>query len=133
MAHTGKATASVNGTVVAETASWEEVDGNVYFPPGALREGFWTQTEHTTHCPWKGDARYYTITVDGEFVLRESVPGWMAWLRGGDGNKAWWEVIFSASGGVNARRCRHGSRERGVVLSRDQGGGEQHQGPCCVL
>jgi uncharacterized protein (DUF427 family) len=65
MAHTGKATASVNGTVVAETASWEEVDGNVYFPPGALREGFWTQTEHTTHCPWKGDARYYTITVDG--------------------------------------------------------------------
>lgn len=25
-----------------------------------------SKTDHTTHCPWKGDAAYYTINLDSE-------------------------------------------------------------------
>ncbi|KAL8348475.1 hypothetical protein RB601_002452 [Gaeumannomyces tritici] len=60
----GKATASVDGKTVAETTEWEEVEGNVYFPPGALdRDLFSGPTSLHTTCGWKGEASYYTITV----------------------------------------------------------------------
>lgn len=64
---TGKATATVNGTTIAEATEWEEVEGNVYFPPAAIKHDFFTPTDLHTTCPWKGEASYYTIDVDGEF------------------------------------------------------------------
>ena len=30
------------------------------------------QTEHASHCPWKGDARYYSITV-GERIAANAI------------------------------------------------------------
>ncbi len=27
-----------------------------------------TKTTHSTHCPWKGDASYYSIAVDGKEI-----------------------------------------------------------------
>lgn len=71
---TGHAKASVGSTVIAETDKWVEVDGNVYFPPDALRREYVGGVEakatgHSTHCPWKGDASYYTVDVDGKFGL----------------------------------------------------------------
>jgi len=30
---------------------------------------FMTKTDRSTHCPWKGDASYYTITIDGKSLL----------------------------------------------------------------
>ncbi|KAL8348476.1 hypothetical protein RB601_002452 [Gaeumannomyces tritici] len=66
----GKATASVDGKTVAETTEWEEVEGNVYFPPGALdRDLFSGPTSLHTTCGWKGEASYYTITVGGSFFF----------------------------------------------------------------
>ena len=62
---TGHAKAVVNGTVVAETTEWEEVEGNIYFPPSAIKSNYFTRTALHTHCPWKGDASYYTLSVDG--------------------------------------------------------------------
>jgi uncharacterized protein (DUF427 family) len=62
---TGKATAIVNGITIAETSEWEEVEGNVYFPASSLKRQHFTTTDLHTHCPWKGDASYYTISVDG--------------------------------------------------------------------
>ncbi|KAL8382812.1 hypothetical protein RB595_006541 [Gaeumannomyces hyphopodioides] len=60
----GKAVASVDGKTIAETAEWEEVEGNVYFPPSALnRDLFSGPTSLHTTCGWKGEASYYTITV----------------------------------------------------------------------
>lgn len=53
-------------TVLAESDTYEEVEGNVYFPPSAVNMAFFTETAHSTHCPWKGDASYYTISVEGE-------------------------------------------------------------------
>ncbi|KAI4155258.1 MAG: hypothetical protein LQ340_001111 [Diploschistes diacapsis] len=61
-----KATATVNGRVIAEADSWQEVEGNIYFPFSSVDKSILTPTEHSTHCPWKGDASYYNIGVDGE-------------------------------------------------------------------
>lgn len=63
---TGHAKATVGSTVVAEADVWEEVEGNVYFPPASVKTEYFTKTGHSTHCPWKGDASYYTIKTDGE-------------------------------------------------------------------
>jgi uncharacterized protein (DUF427 family) len=60
------ATATVNGTVIAETDNYEIVENNVYFPKDSIKNEYFKETETHTHCPWKGDASYYTITVDGK-------------------------------------------------------------------
>ncbi len=38
----------------------------IYFPPGSVRMDLLTPTEHTSHCPWKGDAAYWTLTAGGK-------------------------------------------------------------------
>ena len=38
----------------------------IYFPPQDLRRAFLERTGHTSHCPWKGDAAYWTLTVGGK-------------------------------------------------------------------
>lgn len=53
------------GKVLAESAKFEVVEGNVYFPPQALDRRFFTASSTTTICSWKGTARYYTVTVEG--------------------------------------------------------------------
>lgn len=55
-----------NGTVIAESDHTEIVEGNHYFPPESVHDAYLTKTDHTTICPWKGKASYYTIEVDGE-------------------------------------------------------------------
>ena len=60
------ARATWNGQVVAESESYEIVEGNVYFPASAIkREFFRPSTTHTT-CTWKGLASYYTLVIDGK-------------------------------------------------------------------
>ncbi|MEM9190554.1 MAG: DUF427 domain-containing protein [Myxococcota bacterium] len=55
-----------NGKVVAESDSFERVEGNVYFPPDAVKREFFEESSHTSYCPWKGTASYYDVVVDGE-------------------------------------------------------------------
>ncbi|KAH8681496.1 hypothetical protein BX600DRAFT_446684 [Xylariales sp. PMI_506] len=59
----GHAKAVVDGTVIAETDAYEVVEGNVYFPPSSVKSEFYKKTDLHTHCPWKGDASYYSIKV----------------------------------------------------------------------
>lgn len=55
-----------NGAVLAESDDTVVVEGNHYFPPAALhREHFAPSSKHTT-CPWKGEASYYDVVVNGE-------------------------------------------------------------------
>ena len=58
--------AEFNGVVLAESDETVEVEGNQYFPPASVNTDYFTKTELSTHCPWKGDASYYDISVDGE-------------------------------------------------------------------
>ena len=55
-----------NGHVIAESDDLVEVENNQYFPVDSLNQEFLTETDHTTHCGWKGDASYWTVEVDGE-------------------------------------------------------------------
>lgn len=55
-----------NNKVIAESDDTIVVEGNHYFPPSSItRENFMVNDMHTT-CPWKGEASYYTIDVDGQ-------------------------------------------------------------------
>jgi uncharacterized protein (DUF427 family) len=60
------AKATWNGAVLAESDRYEVVEGNVYFPPEALkREHFQDSATHTT-CGWKGLCSYYNVVVNGQ-------------------------------------------------------------------
>ena len=54
------------GQIIAESDDFEVVEGNVYFPPGAIKKEFFEPSDHNTVCPWKGTASYHHVVVDGE-------------------------------------------------------------------
>ncbi|UCG79140.1 MAG: DUF427 domain-containing protein [Nitrospirota bacterium] len=58
--------ATWNGTVVAESDKTIVIEGNHYFPPDSVKWDYFEKTDHTSVCPWKGNAIYYNITVNGE-------------------------------------------------------------------
>lgn len=60
------ATATWNGTVIARSDDTKIVEGNHYFPPDSIVEGVLVESDHSSVCPWKGTASYYTIEVDGQ-------------------------------------------------------------------
>lgn len=62
------ATATFNGTVIAQSDDIEMVEGNAYFPVESLDKQYVRHADHSTHCPWKGDASYWDIEVGGELA-----------------------------------------------------------------
>ena len=55
-----------NGTVIAETETFETVEGNTYFPAASVKREYLSESDTTTVCGWKGTAHYYTLAVNGE-------------------------------------------------------------------
>lgn len=60
----------VAGTVVADTTGARilhetNLPPRYYIPFEDVRSELLTATDRSTHCPYKGDARYWTVTVDG--------------------------------------------------------------------
>ncbi|WP_300577199.1 DUF427 domain-containing protein [Phenylobacterium sp.] len=39
-----------------------------YFPRADIEMGYFARTDRSTHCPFKGDAAYYTVTLEGEIL-----------------------------------------------------------------
>ena len=60
--------ATWKGAVVAEAPQEDliRIEGNWYFPPTALVREHYTDSDLETECFWKGTARYYDVTVNGE-------------------------------------------------------------------
>ncbi len=54
-----------NGTIVAESDATRVVEGNHYFPPDSIKREYFKDSKTTTICPWKGEASYFTLEVDG--------------------------------------------------------------------
>lgn len=54
------------GTVIAESDVTVVLEGNHYFPAASLKRAHFTPSDHHTTCPWKGDASYFHVVVDGE-------------------------------------------------------------------
>lgn len=65
--------ALLDDTVIAESDETVVVEGNHYFPPGSLNEQYLKPSDHQTTCPWKGEAHYYDVEVNGS---REEDAAW---------------------------------------------------------
>ena len=88
------ANATWRGAVLAESPECRLVEGNHYFPPGALRQEYFVPSETHTRCGWKGTASYYDIVVDGHRnrdaawyypepePAAEEIRGYVAFWRG---------------------------------------------------
>ena len=55
-----------NDTVIAESDDTRIVENNHYFPMNDIEEEYFSASDHHTRCPWKGQASYFHIKVDGE-------------------------------------------------------------------
>lgn len=84
--------ASVHGTIVLDTVRAQllhetGIPPRLYAPLEAYRSELLQPTETTTHCPFKGDASYWSLTIDGT-TIPDAVWGYgqplepASWLRG---------------------------------------------------
>lgn len=55
-----------NGAVLAESDETIVVEGNHYFPSDSLNRGYLRESSKQSTCPWKGQASYYDVEVDGQ-------------------------------------------------------------------
>ncbi len=55
-----------NGKTIAESSKTIVIEGNHYFPLDSIKKEFFKSSDHHTICPWKGEASYYNLEVDGE-------------------------------------------------------------------
>lgn len=60
------AKATWNGVVIAQSDRCQVVEGNQYFPPDAVNQEYLQPSQTHTSCPWKGQASYYTLQVNGQ-------------------------------------------------------------------
>jgi uncharacterized protein (DUF427 family) len=54
-----------NGAVIAESDNTVMVEGNHYFPIASVNADLLEPSSKQTSCPWKGEASYYSLKVDG--------------------------------------------------------------------
>ena len=55
-----------NNAVIADSPTTVVLEGNHYFPESSLNRDYVTFSNHRTSCPWKGQASYYSLLVNGE-------------------------------------------------------------------
>lgn len=63
--YAGHVIADSADALVLREASYPPV---IYFPREDVSMEYFARTGHSTHCPYKGDASYYTLNMDGEFA-----------------------------------------------------------------
>lgn len=61
----GHVIADTNDALILKEADLKPV---VYFPREDVAMEYMSRTDRTTHCPYKGEAAYYTILMDGQFA-----------------------------------------------------------------
>ena len=61
----GHVIADTRAALTVQEASYPAVQ---YFPRADVAMAFLGRTAHATHCPYKGDASYFTITRDGQIA-----------------------------------------------------------------
>jgi uncharacterized protein (DUF427 family) len=58
--------ATWNGATLAESDDTVIVEDNHYFPREAIRPEYFEESAKHTTCPWKGEASYFNVVVNGE-------------------------------------------------------------------
>ena len=54
------------GRVLAESDETVVVEENHYFPPDSVQRELFRESSTHSICPWKGEASYYDVVVEGE-------------------------------------------------------------------
>jgi len=55
-----------NNTIIAESDATVVVENNHYFPEESIKKKYFKPSDKHTSCPWKGEASYYSLEVDGK-------------------------------------------------------------------
>lgn len=55
-----------NGQVIAQSDTFETVEGNIYFPADSIKKEYFVPSNKHTVCGWKGTASYYSLSIDGK-------------------------------------------------------------------
>jgi len=55
-----------NGATLAESNDTVVVEGNHYFPMNSIRSEYFHKSSTHSRCPWKGEASYYDIEINGQ-------------------------------------------------------------------
>ena len=83
-----------NDQVIAESDETVVVEGNHYFPADSINKEYFKQSETHSVCPWKGQASYYSLDVDGSenkdaawyypkaSELAKNIEGYVAFWKG---------------------------------------------------
>ena len=58
--------ATWNGAVIAQSDETVVVEGNHYFPAESINREYFEESSFHTICPWKGEASYYNVAVNGQ-------------------------------------------------------------------
>lgn len=58
--------ATWNNVEIAKSENTVVVEGNHYFPPETINRDYVQESSTHTTCPWKGEASYYNVVVNGE-------------------------------------------------------------------
>ncbi len=56
-----------NNKIIAESDNTIVVEGNHYFPADSIKNEFFEKSDKKSVCPWKGEASYYDVVVNGEY------------------------------------------------------------------
>ena len=64
--------AMLGDTVIAEAAKDDliTIEGNYYWPPASLKDGFLIESPTPYTCPWKGKCQYFSVK-DGDQLLQD--------------------------------------------------------------
>lgn len=83
-----------NNQLIAESDDTVKVEGNHYFPSDSINKEYYKESETRTTCPWKGEANYYSLEVNGEknsdaawyypetSELAKNIKGYVAFWKG---------------------------------------------------
>jgi uncharacterized protein (DUF427 family) len=136
--------AAFNGHVIADTADalvlTEASYGPVvYFPRADVNTEYMGRTTRSTHCPYKGDASYYTLDMNGRiaenvawtyespFPAMTRIGGYLAFYT----DRV--EVYAVDDGVVNPHHAQPSPDDRAAVnqaiLHTDDGGGRSQREP----
>ena len=58
--------ATWNNKEIAKSDKTVVVEGNHYFPPDTINKDYFQESSTHTTCPWKGEASYYNVVVNGQ-------------------------------------------------------------------
>ena len=83
-----------NDQIIAESEDTIVVENNHYFPHNAIKKEFFVPSKQHSTCPWKGEASYYSIIVNGKentdaawyypeiSALAKQIKGYVAFWKG---------------------------------------------------